>query len=315
MPVGTTVPSGQLLVASKIHRELENAARDFDQPMLQRGPRGGFCSSSGTFEQVMDTLTQVIRNLGFLGDIEIVVDVHASRLLQENSDESGEPTQRLYNTSTSCSNKEGGDLKDANSLLETYLEWLEKYPIIAFIEPFAPADVSLCKELLNRGEEVLQAKANAPIADGGESSEGASSANHEGPREGTSSIARNRGQSGRERNRDILLRVIADETVLTPARVAFVNEQRGANAMIISTSKMSSVSDCIALVGKGREVGWALFVSTANEEETEGAFLLEVAMGLKAEHILMGGLRSASTLSACCRMVRKADSDVPLVQV
>lgn len=309
MPTKGTTVSDSMLVSSTIHRTLEKVARDAGQELLQRGPRGGFCNCSGTFEQLMDCLVVALESSGCTGSVELVVDVHASRLVPREGKEDltgeGERKQQpSYNLSTFCADKTGSEPKMGNALLDIYLEWLETYPITAFVEPFATADVACSKELLNRGHQILHAKTKTSPVEANDTPVGA-----DGQAEITTQTGNTEGSSGEDK---CLLTVIADESVLTPAQLVFVNEQRGANAVVVNTAKISTVSDCIALAGKANELGWSLLVSTSNEQELEGEFLADLAVGLRASQLLMGGLRSASTVMACARMARIENERVKL---
>lgn len=215
-----------------------------------------------------------------------------------------------YDLATFKSDKTGVDLTPtAEGLLDVYLEWLEKYPITAFVEPFAPADVTHSKELLNRGHQVLQGKARSSTGEGSE----ANQAVHEGQpdaanqREGGGEG----GSSGSDDN--CQLKVIADESVLTPAQLVFVNEQRGANAVLINITKTSTVSETIALAGKANEVGWSVVAGASSEDELEGEFIADLAVGLRAETLLMGGLRSVGAVQACSHLARIESMGVQFV--
>lgn len=87
MPTGERTFADKLLVASTIHRTLEEVARNAGQETLQRGPRGGFCNGAGTFDQLMDSLVTALDAAGCLGSVEIIIDVHASRLVARESTE------------------------------------------------------------------------------------------------------------------------------------------------------------------------------------------------------------------------------------
>lgn len=81
-PIGATARfADSLLVASTLHRTLEEVARQAGQETLQRGPRGGFCNAAGTFEQLMDCLVTALEAAECVGSVQIVIDVHASRLI------------------------------------------------------------------------------------------------------------------------------------------------------------------------------------------------------------------------------------------
>lgn len=307
MPTGDMVTlSDRLLLVSTVHRTLEAAARDAGQEKLQRGPRGGFCNGAGTFEQLMDCLMKSFETAELLGRVEIVVDVHASKLVPPtNGDQAqvGEEERQLsYDLTTFCTDKTAVELTTTQALLDIYLEWLEKYPITAFIEPFAAADVAMSKELLNQGHQALQAKAARGTTDITGAALGG-----EGQVNDTGVPTENADGSGGEDN--CRFRIIAD-SVSTPAQLAFVNEQRGANAILINTAKISTVSDCIALAGRASELGWTIVVGSVSEEEMEGDFLVDLSVGLRAEQLLMGGLRSACTISACARLARIEEAGV-----
>lgn len=303
VPTGDMVTfSDRILVASTVHRTLEVVARDAGQELLQRGPRGGFCNGAGTFEHLMGCLVTSLDNAGFLGSVEIVVDVHASKLVptlgeDEAPPDKGKPVS--YDLTTFSSDKTALELTTAQVLLDIYLEWLEKYPITAFIEPFAVADMATSKELLIRGHQILQEKIGASA---GQSAEAAAGGEPNG--EALTEITPPENAQGSSGEDSCLLRVIVDESVLTPSQLVLVNEQRGANAIVLSGRKISTLSECIALAGRANELGWALVVSTTSEEELEGEFLAELGVGLRAEQLLMGGLRSANTMAACHRLAR-----------
>ncbi|CAM9795589.1 unnamed protein product [Scytosiphon promiscuus] len=303
VPGGDTVTlSGRLAVARTVHRTIEAAARDAGQETLQRGPRGGFCNGAGTFEHLMDCLVASLDAAGYRESAEIVVDVHASRLVApsaggEVSDE-GQQRATEYDLSTFSSNT-ALELISAQALLDVYLEWLERYPITAFVEPFAHADIATSKELLVRGNQVLQMKKGDS---GGEAMDpGATAPTGEAYAENPVSTENVEGSGGDD---SCFLRIIADECISKLTQLAFVNEQRGANAIVINTSKLSTVSDIVALCGKARELGWSVVVAAVDEEELEGDFLTELGVGLRAEQLLLGGLRSASTIAACARLLR-----------
>lgn len=303
VPTGdVTTLSDRLAVASTVHRTLEIAARDAGQETLQRGPRGGFCNGAGTFEHLMDCLVASIDTAGYGGRVEIVVDVHASKLVPPSAGgEAAEGEQRTtgYNLATFSSDSTALELIYAQTLLDTYLEWLEKYPITAFVEPFAEADIAMSKELLIRGNQVLQTK----MGDcGGEIADASATAPAGEGHAGNPEAAENVEGSGRDES--CLLRIIADESVSKVAQLAFVNEQRGANAIVMNTSKLTTVSDATALCGKAKELGWAVVVAAVDEQELEGDFLAELGVGLRAEQLLLGGLRSATAIAACARLLR-----------
>lgn len=293
-----------LATVSKIHRSLENVFQGAGQGSLGRGPRGGFCSfnPSVSFEQLMDCLMEAVQNFDF--SVEILVDVHASRLIAEKSDESGEPTtQTRYSLPTASVSGTQTQFRTGSDLLEIYLEWLEKYPISAFIEPFGPCDVGLSKELLHRGDEVLKAKSLPSVEGSGDGTP--LLLDGETLSEGVSHVDRGGGSNNADH---VLLRVIADESVTNPAQATFVNEQRGANAIALTTSKISTVSECISLAVKARDMGWSLFVSSVAEDELEWEFLVDIAVGLRAEYMMMGGLACAGTVAACRWMLGKQDN-------
>lgn len=191
------------------------------------------------------------------------------------------------------SDKAGVDLTPtAEGLLEIYLEWLEKYPITAFVEPFAPADIVHSRELLNRGHEVLQNKSQSSVGEGSAAPQAANEG--EGGDEGGPSGAKDPSR----------LKVIADESVLTPVQLGSVNEQRGANAVLINIAKMSTVSESVALAAKANEVGWTVIVGASSEDELDGQFLTDLAVGLRANKLFMGGLRSVAAVAACAHLAR-----------
>lgn len=305
------VPSGdigtlseRLAVASMVHRTLGAAARDAGQEVLQRGPRGGFCNGAGTFEHLVDCLVAALDAAGCLASVELVVDVHASRLIPpspegKDGDEDDERSTD-YDLTTFSSENSAIELTSTQALLDIYLEWLEKYPITAFVEPFAAADVAIAKELLIRGNQALQTK--VATSGGGEVVFANTS-----PRSGEAS-AENPGSTdnveGSAGDESCLLRIIADESVSSLPQLVFVNEQRGANAVMINTSKFSTVSDVITITSRARELGWAVVVATVDEQELEGDFYADFGVGLRAEQLLLGGLRSASTIAACTRLMR-----------
>ncbi|CAM9152168.1 unnamed protein product [Hapterophycus canaliculatus] len=299
--VGTL--SDRLAVAGTVHRTLEVNARDAGQETLQRGPRGGFCNGAGTFEHLMDCLVASIDSAGYQGRVEIVVDVHASKLVPPPAaSEAAEDDQQHiteYDLSTFSSDHTALELISAQVLLDIYLEWLERYPITAFVEPFAAADIAMSKELLMRGNQVLQTKTNNSGAEAIDPSVPAPTG--EAHAEHPESTEHIEGSSGDE---SCLLRIIADESVSKLTQLAFVNEQRGANAVVINTSKLSTVSDAIVLSSKARELGWAVVVAAVDEQELEGDFLAEFGVGLRAEQLLLGGLRSASAIAACAQLLR-----------
>ncbi|CAB1114153.1 unnamed protein product [Ectocarpus sp. CCAP 1310/34] len=313
VPTGDLVSlSDRLAVASAVHRSLEGTARNAGQEVLQRGPRGGFCNGAGTFEHLVDCLMTSLDTVGHLGRVEFVVDVHASRLVPSSEEgevvEKDEERTTEYDLTTFSSDTTALELTSAQTLLDTYLEWLEKYPITAFVEPFADTDIAMSKELLIRGNQVLQAKAGAsrdPAGSTAAASTGETQADNPGP-------TRNVEIGGDD---SCLLRVIADESVSKPSQLLFVNEQRGANAVVINTSKFSTLSEVITLTTRARDLGWAILVAAVDEHELEGDFLAELGVGMRAEQILLGGLRSASTIAACTRLMRVEDEGVPHVGV
>lgn len=304
--------SDRLAAASAVHRSLKDTARNAGQEVLQRGPRGGFCNGAGTFEHLMDCLMTSLDTAGHLGRVEFVVDVQASRLVPSSEEsevvEKDEERTTEYDLTTFSSGTTALELTSAQTLLETYLEWLEKYPITAFVEPFADTDVAMSKELLIRGNQVLQAKAGAgrdPVDSSAAAPTGETQAESPGPTENV--------EIGGDDS--CLLRVIADKSVSKPSQLMFVNEQRGANAVVINTSKFSTLSEIITLTTRARDLGWAIMVAAVDEHELEGDFLAELGVGMRAEQILLGGLRSASTIAACTRLMRVEDEGVPHVGV
>lgn len=205
----------------------------------------------------------------------------------------GEEKSITYDLATFKSDKGGVDLTPtAEGLLEIYLEWLEKYPITAFIEPFAPADIVHSRELLNRGHEVLQNKAQSPIGEGTAAPQAANEG--EGGGEGGTGGAKDSSR----------LKVIADESVLTPVQLGSVNEQRGANAVLINIAKMSTVWESIALAAKANEVGWTVIVGASSEDELDGQFMTDLAVGLRADNLFMSGLRSVAAVASCAHLAR-----------
>lgn len=311
VPTGDMVTlSDQLLVASTVHRTLEDAARNAGQELLQRGPRGGFCNGAGTFEHLMDCLVASLERAELLGSVEFVIDVHASRLvpsLPEGEAAAEGESSTSYNLKTFAPEKVALEMTTAQGLLDIYLEWLEKYPITAFVEPFAVADILTSKDLLARGQQTLQAKAAQSTQENLEPTVATPSGQRQS--ESGEPIDNVGGSGGGEEK--CLLRVMADESVLTPAQLVLVHEQRGANAVVLNTSKLVTVSDCITLANRANELGWTVVVSAASEQELEGEFLAEVGVGLRAGQLLMGGLRSASTIAACARLLRIESGGVP----
>lgn len=313
VPTGdTTTLSERLVVASTVHRTLEAAARDAGQETLQRGPRGGFCNGAGTFEHLVDCLVASLDAAGCLASVELVVDVHASRLVPPSAEgeEGAEDEERSteYDLTTFSSDNSAIELTSTQALLDIYLEWLEKYPITAFVEPFTAADIATSKELLIRGNQILQTKATSS---GGEAADPtAPSPTGEVSAENPGSTDNVEGSAGDE---SCLLRIIADESVSKLPQLIFVNEQRGANAVMINTSKFSTVSDMIMITSRARELGWAVVVAAVDEQELEGDFYADFGVGLRAEQLLLGGLRSASTIAACARLMRIEGEGVPLV--
>lgn len=284
--------SERLLMTSTVHRTLEAAARDASQELHHRGPRGGFSNNSGTFEELMNRLVVSLETAGFLRNVDIIVDVHASRLVLPK--ESGE--ESAYNLMTLAADKKLTKLVSAQDLLKIYVEWLEKYPITAFIEPFAAADLATSKELLIQGKQILQGKAAAPDID---------------PTTVEEQAPNDSGTDNRSEVDDSsLFRIIADESVSTEAQLIFVNEEQGANAVMINTPKITTVSETITLGTKARELGWSVVVAAVSEEELEGEFLAEFSVGINAEQLRMGGLRSASAVAACTRLARIEDDGV-----
>lgn len=303
--------SERLAVASAAHRTLEAAARDAGQEILQRGPRGGFCNGAGTFEHLVDCLVASLDAAGCLAGVELVVDVHASRLVPPSAEgEDGDEDEECsteYDLTTFSRENSAIELTSTQALLDIYLEWLEKYPITAFVEPFAAADVATSKELLIRGNQILQTKA---ATSGGESADPTASPTGEVSAENPGSIDNAEGTAGDESG---LLRIIADESVSKLPQLVFVNEQRGANAVMINTANFSTVSNMITLTSRARELGWAVVVATVDEQELEGDFYADFGVGLRAEQLLLGGLRSASTIAACTRLMRIEGEGVPHV--
>lgn len=205
-----------------------------------------------------------------------------------------------YNLATFKSDKTGVDLlSTAEGLLDMYLEWLEKYPVTAFVEPFAPTDVSYSKELLNRGNQILLGKTKKSTGEGS----GANQAGNEGQPDPMTQ-RESEGEGGSSGSDNGRLKVIADESVLTPAQLVFLDEQRGANTVLVNIAKTSTVSETIALAGKANEVGWSVIAGAASEEELEGEFIAHLAVGLRAEALLMGGLRSVGAIQACSHLTR-----------
>lgn len=255
----------------------------------------------------MDCLVSSIEAAGYTENVEVVVDVHASRLVPPSSAEGEEGgTDEERSTSydlTAFSGETAIELTSTQALLDIYLEWLEKYPITTFVEPFAAADVAMSKELLIRGNQVLQAKIGGEAA---ESQAGEVQADKPAPTDNLE------GSGGEE---SCLLRIIADESVCKLPQLVFVNEQRGANAVMVNTSKFSTVSEMVTLTSRARELGWAIIVAAVDEQELEGDFLTEFGVGLRAEQLLLGGLRSASTVAACTRLMRIEDDGVAPVDV
>lgn len=307
--------SDRLVVASTIHRTLEAVARDAGQEILQRGPRGGFCNGAGTFEQLMDCLVTSLDTTGYLGSVELVVDVHASRLVP-TSTAGGEGVKEddesatEYDLTTFSSESTALELTSTQALLDIYLEWLEQYPITAFVEPFAATDVVASKELLIRGNQVLQTKAAGAGGEAAHCTTTAPSGEAQPENPGTTDNVE--GSGGDE---SCLLRIIADESVSNLPQLVLVNEKRGANAVMVSMSKFSNVSDIITLMSRARELGWAIIVAAVDAQELEGDFLAEFGVGLRAEQLLLGGLRSASTIAACARLMRMEDEGVSHVGV
>lgn len=294
---GVMTISERLLMTSTVHRTLEIAARDAGQEQPHRGPRGGFCNNSGTFEELMDCLVSSLETAGFLRNVDIIVDVHASRLVLPK--EPGE--ESAYNLMTLAADKKLTKTVSAQDLLKIYVEWLEKYPITAFIEPFAAADLATSKELLIQGKQILQGKAAAPELD---------STTVEGQAPNELGIDNNS-----EVDDSSLFRIIADESVSTAAQLVFMNEELGANAVMITTPKITTVSETITLGIRARELGWSIVVAAVSEEELEGEFLAEFSVGINAEQLLMGGLRSTSAVAACTRLARIEDDGVKHISV
>lgn len=316
LPAGDMVSlSDRLVVASTIHRTLEAAARDAGQEVLQRGPRGGFCNGAGTFEHLMDCLVTSLDTAGYLGSVELVVDVHASRLVPPSIAE-GDGVQEdeeivtEYDLTTFSSESTALELTSTQALLDIYLEWLEQYPITAFVEPFAATDVVASKELLIRGNQILQTKAASAGGEAVDSTTTAPPGEAQVENPGTTDNVE--GSGGDE---NCLLTIIADESVSNLPQLVLVNEKRGANAVMVSTSKFSTVSDIVTLTSRARELGWAIIVAAVDEKELEGDFFAEFGVGLRAEQLLLGGLRSASTIAACARLMRIEDEGVSHVGV
>lgn len=312
VPTGDTATlSERLAVASTAHRTLEAAARDAGQEILQRGPRGGFCNGAGTFEHLVDCLVASLDAAGCLASVELVIDVHASKLVPPSAEgeEAVEDEERSteYDLTTFSSENSAIELTSTQALLDIYLGWLEKYPITGFVEPFAAADIATSKELLIRGSQVLQTKA---ATSGGEGADPTASTTGEASAENPGATDNAEGSAGDE---SCLLRIIADESVSKLPQLVFVNEQRGANAVMINISKFSTVSDMITITSRARELGWAVVVSTVDEQELEGDFYADFGVGLRAEQLLLGGLRSSSTIAACTRLMRIEGEGVPHV--
>lgn len=293
-------------MASTVYRTLEIAARDAGQELLHRGPRGGFCYNSGTFEELMSCLVVSLETTGILRNVDIIVDVHASRLVlpRERGEESAhaENENISYKLMTLAADKKSTKLISAQDLLKIYVEWLKKYPITAFIQPFAAADVATSKELLIQGKQILRGKAAAsgivPTA-----SIVSTNVEEQSPNDvGTA--------NGSEVDDSSLFRIIADESVSTATQLIFVNDEQGANAVMINTPKITTVSETITLGARARELGWSVVVAAVSEEELEGEFLAEFSVGINAEQLLMGGLRSASAVAACARLARIEDDGV-----
>lgn len=260
----------------------------------------------------MDCLMTSLDTAGHLGRVEFVVDVHASRLVPSSEEsevaEQDEERTTEYDLTTFSSGTTALELTSAQTLLDTYLEWLEKYPIAAFVEPFADTDVAMSKELLIRGNQLLLAKVGAST-DPAESTAATPTGDAQADNPGSTENVEIGGDDS------CLLRVIADESVSKPSQLLFVNEQRGANAVVINTSKFSTVSEIITLTTRARDLGWAIMVAAVDEHELEGEFLAELGVGMRAEQMLLGGLRSASTIAACTRLMRVEGQGVPHVGV
>ncbi|CAN0061526.1 unnamed protein product [Discosporangium mesarthrocarpum] len=298
VPLEATAISGCITIFSAVHRALSRAAEVGGQRLI-RGPRGGFSCPVGSFDELVACVLSAINACGLEDQIGLAVDVHASRLFTTTVDDVTGDENCFYNLAKFDPGADAHPISKED-LLDMYTDWLQKYPIRTIVEPFAAVDSQTTKELLARGQELLEAK--FPEAGGGQEEGEATSAQGNQPEKVAEAGGTPSGLGGDEK---FILQIVADAGISTITDITSANEQRAANAIFLSLGKGATVSGCIALATKARELGWGIVVGgTGDNEGSPDHFVADFATGLRAGQIHLEGLGSASAVAACCQMLR-----------
>ncbi|CAM9156455.1 unnamed protein product [Choristocarpus tenellus] len=302
VPIKATSTLSCLNMFSKVHRTIAKVAQEEGQT-LNRGPRGGFSSSNGSFDDLVECVLTAITNSGFKGQLGLAIDVHASRLVTNATDNTTQHDGQFYDLSKFNPTKPA-TTTTASDLMDTYIEWLRKYPIVTIVEPFAAIHSQAAKDLLAKGQEQLREQ----LREAQVSAEDGKGTTDLTPEEVPKGACNACGLGG---DPTCFLQVVADAGVKSIGDINLANDQRIANTLLLTIRKGLTVSGCIALAAKARDLGWGVVVAgTDHMEKTHDTFVADLATGLKAGQVHLGGMGSAAALMTCCQMMRGEENGV-----
>ncbi|KAJ8604365.1 hypothetical protein CTAYLR_002561 [Chrysophaeum taylorii] len=108
------------------------------------------------------------------------------------------------------------------------------------------------------------------------------------------------------------LQVAGDAACQTPQDLDKYDDQKTINTLTLTLSKGKTVSGCIDLAKKARDLGWGILVAADTvHPETDDTFVAHFAVGVRAGQFKAGGLLSFEQLSKYSELLRIASEDTP----
>ena len=130
-PIGASSFSEAFRINSEVYHHLKNLAKaQYGQSAGNVGDEGGVAPNISTPQEALDLVVAAIDKAGYTGIVHIAIDAASSEFYKDGK----------YDLDYKNPNSDGSKALTGHQLGDLYAELIEKYPIIAFEDPFAQDD-------------------------------------------------------------------------------------------------------------------------------------------------------------------------------
>ncbi|KAF8203973.1 enolase [Pholiota molesta] len=132
MPVGATSFAEAMKMGTETYQHLMKVVKNIYGLMVPAnvGDEGGFAPDLQTAEEALGLLVLAIKNAGYTEKVKIAVDFAASEFFDDGK----------YNLDFKSPNPNPKNMLDTTQMIQRYLSFLKKYPVVSLEDPFAEDD-------------------------------------------------------------------------------------------------------------------------------------------------------------------------------